>query len=535
MPDGETWCAAGLRHRALWNSLPPGSGTGMEISIRADDGGAPGPTLVTLNVTGYLEVDLGMIHFDRQEYEAFTTFDEVCLDAGHYWFEANVIGPENNFWLIRQEVTNHESWVNYDDLGGLQPARGIFGGPADLGWSLRGCCAVGACCLADGACIDTTAPECASAGGTFGAPGVACDAFTCPRPGACCRSDGSCDVVLESACLATGGIFFGGDDSSCADVSCLGACCLDDGGCAEGVTAAECTEGLGGDFEGVGSDCASNTCSFGACCLGDGTCIEALSSECGAAGGVHQAAGAPCVETSCAARAGDLVASDGTPDDRFGNAVAIDGDTLVVGAVEDDDAVPLSGSAYVFERHGGQWTETVKLIASDRSAADYFGRDVSIDGDHAIVGASGRNAAYVFHRHEGGANAWGQVARLSATDGGFNDTYGTAVAISGSTAVVGAPRNDEPENNAGTAYVYERDPKTGSWDEVARLTATDAGAWHLFGACRGDRRRDDRGRRRARQRRHRVLRRDLRLRALRARRWQLAGAGKADRVGLRAV
>ena len=84
-----------------------------------------------------------------------------------------------------------------------------------------------------------------------------------------------------------------------------------------------------------------------------------------------------------------LTADDGAKADNFGNSVSISDDTLVVGAYSDDDKGPQSGSAYVYVRSGGVWTEQQKLIADDGAADDYFGYSVSISGDTLVLGATG--------------------------------------------------------------------------------------------------------------------------------------------------
>ena len=82
-----------------------------------------------------------------------------------------------------------------------------------------------------------------------------------------------------------------------------------------------------------------------------------------------------------------LTASDGASSDYFGYSVSIDGDTAVIGAYSDDDNGSDSGSAYVYVRSNGVWSEQQKLTASDGASSDYFGISVSIDGDTAVIGA----------------------------------------------------------------------------------------------------------------------------------------------------
>ena len=84
-----------------------------------------------------------------------------------------------------------------------------------------------------------------------------------------------------------------------------------------------------------------------------------------------------------------LTASDGAALDQLGYSVAIDGDTLVAGAIGDDAA---QGAVYVFQRSGGSWVFNAKLTASDGAANDFLGTSVAIDGDTIVVGASGETA-----------------------------------------------------------------------------------------------------------------------------------------------
>jgi len=185
-------------------------------------------------------------------------------------------------------------------------------------------------------------------------------------------------------------------------------------------------------------------------------------------------------------------ASDAEDDDYFGRSVAISGDTVVVGAAGEDGAGSLSGAAYVFERNQGgadAWGEVAKLAASDGWLYDYFGTSVAISGDTVIVGAtgedgagSGRGAAYIFERNQGGADKWGEVTKLTASDAEDSDQFGTSAAISGDTVVVGAYHEDGAGWNRGAAYVFERNQGgANSWGEVAKLTDPDAADEDYFG------------------------------------------------------
>ncbi len=187
-----------------------------------------------------------------------------------------------------------------------------------------------------------------------------------------------------------------------------------------------------------------------------------------------------------------LTASDGAVEDRFGFSVSISGDTAVVGAYWDDDRFNDSGSAYVFERdHEGadSWGKVAKLYASDAAARDHFGVSVSISGDTLVVGAYAndgrRGSAYIFERDQGGEGNWGEVKRLTASDTKPGDRrFGYSVSISGDMAVVGAYRDDDPVAgaNSGSAYIFARDQgRPDNWGEVTKLMASDAAVDEYFG------------------------------------------------------
>jgi hypothetical protein len=235
-----------------------------------------------------------------------------------------------------------------------------------------------------------------------------------------------------------------------------------------------------------------------------------------------------------------LTASDGTEESYFGYSVALSGDTALVGAPYDDaGGNQWQGAAYIFTRSGTSWGEQQKLVASDGTVADFFGRSVALSGDTALVGAGtnlgGSGSAYVFTRSGitwnlqqkltapdisppsaggfGGSVAlsedtalvgasydyvgtndwqgsayvftrsgttWTHQQRLTASDGKAGDFFGVSVALSGDTALVGAYR-DRVHGKAeqGSAYVFTRDDTT--WSERARLTASDGAAGDNFG------------------------------------------------------
>ncbi|HSN84954.1 MAG TPA: FG-GAP repeat protein, partial [Polyangiales bacterium] len=174
-----------------------------------------------------------------------------------------------------------------------------------------------------------------------------------------------------------------------------------------------------------------------------------------------------------------LVAADGVAGDRFGVSVAIDGNTIVIGAERDDpnDASCTGscdhGSAYVFVRDAfGVWTQQAKLTAGDAASSDTFGCAVAVSGDTALIGSrgdddngNGSGAAYVFQRS--GAS-WLEQQKLGASDGAAADMFGAAVALDGNRAVIGAQGDDDNGSTSGAAYVFET--SGGLWVEQQKLT-----------------------------------------------------------------
>ncbi len=181
-----------------------------------------------------------------------------------------------------------------------------------------------------------------------------------------------------------------------------------------------------------------------------------------------------------------LTASDAVAREQFGQSVALDGDTVVVGAPADEEQGRFdAGSAYVFERSGTAWTEQARLVASDAAARDAFGWSVAVDADTAVVGAIGDDAppgkpdagsAYVFVRSETG---WAELAKLTASDAAEFASFGYSVAVSADTALIGAPGFGSSAEDTGSAYVFVRSGST--WTQQAQLTAADGATGDAFG------------------------------------------------------
>jgi Ca2+-binding RTX toxin-like protein/6-phosphogluconolactonase (cycloisomerase 2 family)/PKD repeat protein len=178
-----------------------------------------------------------------------------------------------------------------------------------------------------------------------------------------------------------------------------------------------------------------------------------------------------------------VVASDGAFEDRFGEAVAVCGNTVVVGAYYDDDRGEQSGSVYVLTKNAsGAWTQTAKLTASDGEYGDGFGDSVAISDDVIVVGAVGDDdkgvqagAAYIFTKNASGT--WVQTAKLTASDGKTDDDFGTAVAISDGTIIIGSIRR----NPSGAAYIFTKNV-SGTWVQTAKLTSSGSVVYDWFGA-----------------------------------------------------
>jgi uncharacterized protein (DUF2345 family) len=159
-----------------------------------------------------------------------------------------------------------------------------------------------------------------------------------------------------------------------------------------------------------------------------------------------------------------LTPSGGTAGD-FGSSVALSGSTAVIGATGKNS---FTGAAYVFVRSGTSWKQQAKLSASDGAAGDVFGSSVAISGSTAVIGARSANsvgAAYVFVRS---GTTWSQQAKLTASHRTVG-AFGSSVAVHGSTALVGDPVGPLQR---GAAYVFVRAGST--WSRQAKLPASNA-------------------------------------------------------------
>ena len=185
-----------------------------------------------------------------------------------------------------------------------------------------------------------------------------------------------------------------------------------------------------------------------------------------------------------------LTPSDPGPSDQFGDAVAVSGDWMIVGASRDDVPVDAAGSAYVFVFDGLGWSEHSKLVAPSPMPNDLFGWAVDVDVDSttgdvtAVVGAYLRDdsglenagAAYVYALV---GDDWTLQQTLLAPDRESGDQLGQAVAIDDEWIVAGAMRANGLDLDTGAAHVWRR--IGGGWEHVARLEHPDPQAQDRFG------------------------------------------------------
>lgn len=300
--------------------------------------------------------------------------------------------------------------------------------------------------------------------------------------------------VEDAACVACppGTSNLPGDRTSGGDTTCDPRLCEED----ERVQANACTPCPANTFNDAGDDAS----------MSDTSCEDAC----------EVALGLPCADFAEAY----VKASTVDEADRFGRSVALDGDTLVVGAPDEDadtgidgtqsdDTAVDSGAVYVFTRVGATWTQQAYLKASNVQGSDRFGFTVAVSGDTIAVGAPGEDSAapgvngdeadnslestgavYVFTRS--GAS-WSQQAYLKASNPDSTDSFGVALGLSGDTLAVGANwedstatgvNNDETDDTAvqsGAVYVFTRSSNT--WSQQAYLKASNTDAGDEFGTA----------------------------------------------------
>lgn len=173
---------------------------------------------------------------------------------------------------------------------------------------------------------------------------------------------------------------------------------------------------------------------------------------------------------------------------RFGDAIAISGNTLAVGAPYDDAVAARAGSAFIFERDSGgpdNWGQVKRLDTA--TAVDGFGWAIGLSNATLAVGApgddsggQGAGAIYVFDREQGGPGNWGRTALLTADGGDAGDGLGVSVALDAGILVGGAPQDEASGVVSGSVYIFARDDK-GNWGQSRRLHPSGVSAFDEFG------------------------------------------------------
>ena len=296
--QGLRWWGLTLEGDPNSASLPCEDGV-FNITLYDDLDGQPGEWLCSQTVstagtpTGVFYDPFGFL----EVYEFSTTFDPnmACgpIDGG--WVSIVGAGKDNCWFFWATSGVGDGSAI--EEVNETQTPL-----PFDMSLCLEAV-PVGACCLLDGMCIETTADACASSEGTYKGDFTICDPNDpnyCPQPtGACCEYDGTCTEVTEAACNSLEGSYLG-DFTTCDPNPCpqLGACCFPDGGCSE-ITEAECAN-LEGDYLGDFTTCDPNPCpQLGACCFAAGGCMELTESECIGFQGTYQGDFTTCTPDPC--------------------------------------------------------------------------------------------------------------------------------------------------------------------------------------------------------------------------------------------
>ena len=188
-----------------------------------------------------------------------------------------------------------------------------------------------------------------------------------------------------------------------------------------------------------------------------------------------------------------ITAPDAKPGDAFGQSIALTENHLVISAPRNDALGDDSGAAYIYERENDSWRYQTKIVASDGATGDLFGISVAIDGNTILVGADlhdekaeNAGAVYVYVLED---KQWKQEAKLMASDGDHTDIFGVRVALSENAALISARRDDTKELgiDAGSAYIFVRNGNT--WTQQVKLTSPDGRADDRFGrdvALNGD-------------------------------------------------
>lgn len=175
-----------------------------------------------------------------------------------------------------------------------------------------------------------------------------------------------------------------------------------------------------------------------------------------------------------------ILDQEGAANDRFGSSVALDENTLIVGASRDNKA----GSIVVFEKKDARWNQTLKIFSSDGKAKDRFGCSLALSGDYLAVGADGAEgfmgAVYIFEKNLGGSNNWGEIKKIQPMDADTDDRFGKTIAMSGEYLLAGSEGH---EMGMGATYLFRKDKEgKNQWGLANKMNAMDGSPRDLFGS-----------------------------------------------------
>ncbi len=286
--------------------LPPGT-SGVNVQVMVDPGD---PEQIIIPNDGSNTFSIG---YRIDEHNNPSGFSPNCLPAP----EASNAFPVTDTYGLSAPTNNWVGSPNCDPFfgcvtgGGYMNFQDLSAGCTPSGdWVMRvtytplNCpTIVGACCLPGGGCQILESIECANLGGNFQGEGLTCVGIDCPEPtGACCTGGGACSDLSQADCAGVDGSW-GGVGTNCASGVCTtgtGACCIPGTGECVDFTEADC-EIVSGVFGGVGTQCNAFVCfPIGACCLGDGDCVDGVDPEaCEMLEGTFQGDASLCDSAAC--------------------------------------------------------------------------------------------------------------------------------------------------------------------------------------------------------------------------------------------
>lgn len=176
-----------------------------------------------------------------------------------------------------------------------------------------------------------------------------------------------------------------------------------------------------------------------------------------------------------------LTDQEGAANDRFGSSLAMNEETLIVGASKDNK----TGSIVIFSKKADQWNQGLKVFASDGKTKDHFGTSLALQGNYLAVGADGTDdytgAVYLFEQNLGGINNWGELKKIETPDGESNDRFGKNITMYGDYLLVGSEGHDMA---MGATYLFRKDKEgDNNWGLANKLMAMDGTPEDMFGSA----------------------------------------------------